>query len=69
MAESLATTVFSVPVEKWSETIRAWALAVMPMITRNAPKTSMSSSGRRVRGWEPNTIDHLGEIGPGHDRG
>ena len=54
VAESLATTVFSVPVEKCSETMTDWAVAVIPMIARNTPKTRMSSSGRRVRGWEPN---------------
>ena len=41
------------PSEKFSETITAWAVAVIPMIARNAPKTSTSSSGRRVFGAEP----------------
>jgi hypothetical protein len=57
VAESLATIVFRVPAEKWSETRMACAVAVIPMIARKAPKTRMRSSGRRVRGREPNSFD------------
>jgi hypothetical protein len=53
VAASPATIVFNVPAEKFSETITAWAVAVIPMIARNTPKTSTSSSGRRVFGAEP----------------
>ena len=56
VAELLATTVFRVFVEKCSETMIAWAVAVTPMIARNTPNTRMSSSGRRIRGWEPNNV-------------
>ena len=46
----------------------ACAVAVIPMIARNAPKTRMRSSGRRVRGREPNTFDPpLGQE-PGRNR-
>ncbi len=38
-------------------TIDAWADAVMPTSTRNAPKTRISRTGRRIRASEPNTGD------------
>ncbi len=34
---SVSTTELSVLVEKWAETMTAWAVAVMPTITRKMP--------------------------------
>jgi hypothetical protein len=56
VAASLPTTSLMVAVEKWAPTSTDWAVAVIPMIARNAPNTMPRRTGRGAWVREPNTI-------------
>jgi len=50
---SVPTTELSVFVEKWAETMTAWAVAVTPTMTRKMPYTSRSRTGFGMRAGRP----------------
>ena len=55
-AASLPTTASSIALDSSVETTAACEVAVIPTIMKNAPKTSVSRIGRRLRDSEPNTF-------------
>ena len=52
----MPTTEFRADVEKCVVTMRIWAIAVMPTMAMNAPKTMMKRTGRGVRRRVPNML-------------